>query len=244
MTRLITDWFEEVKDSESSEDINEFLIALGREIEDSHRNVIHHFIKKIKTPLGESFKLNLVYVIGELGKKVPLEEALITILIEIYYQSDRWIRNETIQAFGKIYQIEPPLPKVMEIVARALMDEYPSIKLSSAKILANMAEISPLALRNILRTIDTHDKDLMRYYKKIIFNHLHTEHDLFYILDSENLYAILKPRSIRNIIMTFFDNVLPLKSFGALIDHSTWEMEQKELFQKEINDFMRALVSL
>ena len=243
MTNPLDELFEELKDSRESEQINDFLISLGKAPEPKHLSFITHFLNSLDYKILEKVKINLVYFLGELGKKKGLDEELISLLVKMYYTSDRWVRNEIIQAFGKLFTIEPASEKAAKVLARALMEEYPPIRINSLKVLSNMAEIPNLALKNIINTIDTQDSEIKKYNSKIIFNHIHTEKDLFEIINNLAIYASMKNRAIRTLIMIYFDTVVPLQSFKNLISNSEWDSESKERFLKEIDDFLKVLLT-
>jgi len=236
--------FEEVKDSQDAEQINDFLISIGKAPEPEHLSFIIYFLNSLDSKILEKVKLNLVYVLGELAKKKALDEELILLLVKMYYSSDRWVRNEIIQAFGKIFMIESPPKKAAKVLARALMEEYHPIRISSLKVLSNIAEIPDLALKNIINTIDTQDSEIKKYFSKIIFNHIHTEKDLFDIINNLAIYASMKNKAIRTLIMIYFDTVIPLQSFSNLISDSEWDSEFKERFLKEIDNFSKVLLTL
>lgn len=240
----ITELFEEVKESEDSEQINDFIVIISKTPELKQLFFINFFLKNLEPKILEKIKINIAYFLGELGKKVKLDNKIINILIKLYYDSDRWVRNEIVQAFGKIYRMENPSDEVGELLAKALMEEYPPIRINSLQVISRLVDIPNLALKNILLTIDTQNSEIKNLNLKVLFNHLHTESDLYELLDKLGIASTLKSRTIRTLIMIYFDMVIPLQSFRRLIEYSRWDSETKEIFYKEIDDFSKMLFNL
>ena len=102
MRDLIEAHYKEAKESNDPEIINSFLIELGKDPNKGDLRYLDFFINNLEKQLYEKIKLNLIYVIGEIGHITPLTENYSQILYETYYISDRWVRNEIIQAIDKI----------------------------------------------------------------------------------------------------------------------------------------------
>ena len=91
--------FNRLKKSKVSEEIDDFLIEIGRNPQLNYLSFIEYFIENCDPPLFHKIKLNLIYALGEVGKlkKIPAEFS--KFLISEYNSSDRWVRDEVIKTF-------------------------------------------------------------------------------------------------------------------------------------------------
>ena len=94
--------FKKIKDSDNSDEINDFLIKIGKDPQLAFISFLNHFIEHPKKVFYENIKMNLIYDLGQIGRIIDLEDSYIDYLINEYYKSDRWIRNEIILVFNKI----------------------------------------------------------------------------------------------------------------------------------------------
>ena len=99
---ILKNKFEEIKKAKNPEVINDFLMKLSEDPNIEYLNLLQYFIDNLETQTFEKVKLNIIFLLGEIGKLSTLDFKYLEFLLKAYYKSDRWVRNEIIQAFGKI----------------------------------------------------------------------------------------------------------------------------------------------
>ncbi|GAG77520.1 unnamed protein product, partial [marine sediment metagenome] len=151
MKDLIKAYYKEAKESRDPEIINNFLIELGKNPKSEYLNLLDFFINDLEDQLYEKIKLNLIYVIGEIGNLIPLSNDFLELLYNTYYISDRWVRNEIIQAIDKISKNTELNEKTVELISNALNDEYSVIKISTLKLISNFKKLPDSILKNLIR---------------------------------------------------------------------------------------------
>ncbi|MFX1304802.1 MAG: hypothetical protein ACFE9X_15720, partial [Promethearchaeota archaeon] len=116
--------FKELKDPE---EINDFLIKLSENPNTEDLKRVDYFIDNLDPPIFEKIKLNLIFLLGEIGESTPIEDKYLNFLLETYYTSDRWIRNEIIQAIGKISKKIEITESIIKLIGYAVNDDYTPI---------------------------------------------------------------------------------------------------------------------
>ena len=112
--------FDDIKKSKNPEVINDFLIKLSKSPNIEYFSILDYFIDEIDIQILEKVKLNLVFLIGEIGKGSVIDTKYLEFLSKTYYSSDRWIRNEIIQAFGKILKKTEISQDAIELIGYAI----------------------------------------------------------------------------------------------------------------------------
>ncbi len=234
--------FVDVKTSNNSEKINDFLIELSKNPQEEHLKFLDFFIRDLDSQIFEKITLNFIYLIGEIGRIVPLKEKYLNLLIETYYKSDRWIRSEIIQAIKNIIEKNEATEEMIKLIGYAINDEYQPIKINSLKIILNLNEIPQFIKRNLFLALKSNDVESNELCIRIFENHIPDINDLFSSLDYSDNYTLLKPHMIRTLLLTYFKSPIYIESFRTMILESNWKIEYKEEFLKEIDVYTKILL--
>ena len=230
--------FIEIKNNKNPEEINDFLIKLSKNPNKEYFSFLDYFINNLDPQIFEKIKLNIIFNLGEIGKITPIEQKYLEFIINSYSNSDRWIRNEIIQAFDKI-SIYSKLPNnVIKLILNALNDEYPPIKKNALKIIVNFKKLSNF--RNIYHILNSKDSELVQNGLKILRKFLSSSTQMFDSLNFGENYKILKKKAIQALLIIFSNSLIDLESFRELILNTSWE--NKETFLKEIEVYERILL--
>ncbi len=239
---IITERFEELKKSEDSEKINDFLIELANNMQIEYLTFLDYIIENFSSQAISKIKLNLVYNIGELGKLSIINNKFVKFLVKEYYNSDRWIRLEIITALNKISLKQELTKTVIELVGRALNEDYMPIKINSLNILTNMNDLSDSVLKNTLNILNLSDLKLIEKCSNILIKNIHDENQLFDFLYRFENYKNLKKKGVRSLLIIFFNSEIALKRFREKILKSDMETNYKEAFFSEIDTYEKILL--
>jgi hypothetical protein len=233
---------EEGKIEEALQLVNDFLIELSKNPREEYLRFLDFLIENQDTEIFEKIKLNLVYLIGEIGKLVPLEDRYPSLLLNTYYNSDRWIRNEIIQAIKNIMEKTEIAEEIIKLIGYAINDEYRPIKINSLKIILNLKEIPLFIRRNLFLALNINDSESKELCIRIFENHIHDFNDLFTSLDYDDNYSLLKTHAFRTLLLTYFKTPINIESFRTMILDSNWKIEYKEDILKEIDTYTKILL--
>ncbi|TFG25869.1 MAG: hypothetical protein EU532_11195 [Promethearchaeota archaeon] len=237
--------FETIKESGDSEKINDFLIDLGRDPKKEYLKILDFFIEKRDPDIFNKIKLNLIFILGELGGLIEIDKKYIEFLIEEYFISDRWIRNEIVCAFNKIGNKMQFPRKVLDILKYAIIDDYLPIAINGMKSLLHFENLSDDLFENLFKTLKVQDSELIDQIFKVINKFIINEAVLFEKLITLDNYRNLDKKSIRSLLILFFNSVIRLhnlKSFRELVENSEWENKDKEKFLAEIDVYEKLLL--
>jgi len=239
---LLNNTFEEIKRAKNSEKINDFLIKLTKDPSEDYLDYIEYFINNLDPDIFDKIKLNLIFLIGEIGKETILDERYIKFLIETYYTSDRWVRNEVIQAIGKISANSDMTEEMIKLVGYAVNDDYSPIKVNALQVILNFKKF-PLTIRgHIFRALNSKIPELEEFCAKILDKFLPDYNQLVYSLNYSDNYKILKPYTIRTLLLMYFYSPINLEPFRQKILNLNWEIEYKEIYLKEIDTYEKILL--
>jgi hypothetical protein len=234
--------FDEIKDSNNPDVINDFIIKLTENPKDEHLKYLKFLINNSDPKILAMIKLNLIYVLGEIGNLNPLDENYLNFLHKTYLSSDRWVRNEIIQAIHKISKKSDLNENVVLLIGNALNDDYPPIKISALKVLLNLNQIPDFIFKNFFYVLNSKDSAVSEGCRRALEkSHLDTN-KIFSLLNQLDNYKILKPRAIRSLLLIQFRSIINLESFRDLIKSSKWEDSFKEKYLTEIDTFQRILI--
>ncbi|MFX1329819.1 MAG: hypothetical protein ACFE91_16945 [Promethearchaeota archaeon] len=234
-----TEDFKKLKDPEK---INDLLIKFSENPDVEHLKYLNYFIDIPNTQLINKIKLNLVYLIGEIGLKLPLDHKYLNYLLESYYTSDRWVRNEIIQAFGKVSTKIDMTDDIIRLIGYAINDDYDPIKFNALKIIYEFEILPRMILRNIFQALNYKDRGNEDLYANIFHKFLPDFHQLFDSLNNQENFKLLKSKSIRFLLLTYFQSSITIESFRKMILDSNWEEHFKELYLKEIDVYEKILI--
>ena len=237
--------FENIKNSKDSDKINDFLINIGRDPKREYLSIVDYFIDNHDLEIFNSIKINLIYILGELGGLIVIDDEYINFLIEEYFLSDRWIRNEIVSAFNKIGNTTKLPKKVLDILKYAIIDDYLPIAINGMKTLLYFDSISDDLLNNLFKALKIQDSELNEELSMVIKKFIINETVLFEKLSALDNYKNFDKKSIRSLLIIFFNSVISLKNletFRDLLNSSEWENRYKERFLNEINVYEKLLL--
>lgn len=234
--------FNDVKESNNPEKINDFLIELSKNPHESFLKFLDFFIDYPDPKIYEKIKLNLIYLIGEIGNLIPLEEKYLKLLVNTYYNSDRWVRNETVQAIKKITINTKLIDEVIKLIGYAINDEYLPIRVNALKVLLNLDDIPLPIMRNLFLALNSKELELERLCINIFEKFLPDFNELINLLNYSDNYLVLKPKAIRTLLLIYFKSPFILESFRKSISSLNWNIECKERFLKEIDIYEKIIL--
>jgi hypothetical protein len=234
--------FEEIKNSKNPDLINDFIIQLSKNPIGGYLDYLDYFIKSVDPQIFAKIKLNLIFILGELGKLTQLSDYYLRFIEEVYYKSDRWVRNEIIQAISKISSKSELDEKTVELLSISLTNEYLPIKINTLKILLNFKILPDNILINLIRLMNSKDSEILEGCGRI-FEKIPQQPDrIFLILNEIDNYQILKPRGIRSLLLIQFKSIINAESFREMVINSNWGENYKKNYLKELDTFERILL--
>jgi len=234
--------FEKIKISDKSDEINDFLIEIGKNARIEAVEYLNYFIKNKTSEAYNHIKINLIYALGEVGKIVKLDNIHFEFLISEYYRSDRWVRNEIILAFNKIYIKLKLSEQIIELIGRALNEEYKPIKLNALKFLLHVNNIPKFTLKNLIQVLNKSNSEIEELCISILQKSIKDLNELFDLLDFSETYKNLNKRAIRSLLLIYIDSIERLGTLREFIKKSNFESESKEKFLNEINSYEHFLL--
>ncbi|MHA1150183.1 MAG: hypothetical protein ACTSR8_18280 [Promethearchaeota archaeon] len=234
--------FQELKKTQDIEEINNFLIELGENPECKYLKYIEYFIKNFNTQKRAKINLNIIWLLGKITINDKINHFFIDYLYEVYYNTDRWVRNEILHTLNQLFPQIKYSEDLKSIIKFSINDEYKPIRLNILKLLSNLEEISIDFHLVILKMLNTADSDELEQLTTIIKKLVHNEKDFFNFLSEKENYKILTKNGIRNILISFFSSILSLETFRNKITQSKWDSIQKENFLKEIDIYQKIIL--
>jgi hypothetical protein len=234
--------FNKIKHSNNPAIINDFLIRLSENPKEEFLKFLDFIINETEESIYEKIKLNLVFVLGEIGSIVELPDKFLVKLVDIYYSSDRWIRNETIQTFKKISLQSKLNENIISLLGKALNDDYLLVKLSTLEVLLNFKVFPNSIFRNFFQVLNSKDSEILDFCRRVLEQVSLDTQSIFKSLDISENYKILKPRAIRLLLLIKFKSLFNLEPFREKIFNAGWEDSFKEKYLTEIDNFQRILI--
>lgn len=245
MRGKMTQKFKEIKNSKDPDKINDILIELGNNPREEHLLIIEYFIKNYDPMIYNQIKLNLIYLIGQIGIKQSLNDKYLDFLIKEFYSSDRWTRNEILSSLNKIANHTKLSEKVFNILKYAILDDYLPISINAMKAIKLFENIPDDTFKKIFRLLQTSDLTLQDQISKVLKKFIKSEDHLFGLLNDSENYMIFTKKAFRFLLLTFFDSAMSLsnlESFRELLERSEWEINHKKMFLNEIDTYQKLLL--
>lgn len=234
--------FDKIKESKDPETINDFLIRLGEDPMEEYLKFVDYFINEADESIYEKIMLNLVFVLGEIGRVTKISDCYHQKLIDIFYTSDRWIRSEIIQTINKISKNSKLNENEIILLGNSLNDEYLPIKKGILETLKNFKILPNSILRNIFRVLNSKESEILNLCIQVLETVPIKSRSIFKSLDASENYKILKLRAIRTLILIKFKSVSNLEAFRVKIFNSGWDNNYKEKYLTEIDTLQRILL--
>lgn len=226
-----------IRNATNPQEINNILIELIKKPNIKLLAIIDYLLDSLPITILEKVKLNLIFLLGEIGNISVLNQKYLNFLIESYYNSDRWVRNEIIQAFLQILQYNEYNNEILEILKYALNEDYTPIKKGALNALMLCKVLPKIELKTLLKVLDTDNSEIVEKGILILKKYVQNGNDLFGRLDTSKNYTILSKSIIRTLIIAYFDSKDELESFRENINSSEWEDKYKVLCNTEITSF-------
>lgn len=226
-----------IRNTTNPQEINNILIELSKKPNVKLLAIIDYLLDSLPIPMLEKVKMNLIFLLGGIGNISILNQKYLNFLIENYYNSDRWVRNEIIQAFLQILQYHEYNNEILEILNYALNEDYTPIKRSALNVLMLFKRLPKIELKTLLRVLDTDNSEIVEKGIIILKKFIQNRNDLFGLLNTSKNYTILSKSIIRILIIAYFDSKDELELFKENIKSSEWEDKYKVLCNTEITSF-------
>jgi len=214
--------------------INDIIIELSQRPNPLHFEIIDLLLDTLSNEELSKININIVYLLGELGKIASLEQKYIQYLYETFYVSDRWIRSEILKVLEKNLDLVKSNSNFIQILSSALKEEYESNIIIALKIIRQLDKFPAPLFKSILVVLNKTESKLNENIAKVIERHLNDDFLIFELLNQNDNYRILKPHGLRLILQAFFPSTNKIENFQTLIENSDWEDEEKSKFLKEI----------
>jgi hypothetical protein len=232
----------ELKDYNS---INDFLIESSKSPNAKDLKYIDILLNVPDLEFRKNYILNLVFYLGELGKSTILDEKYVIFMKNIYFQSDRWVRNEILTTILKFMLKTKLNEDIFTIIRNAITDEYLEIKLNAIRIINQVDNIpEDIALR-VLLNFGSNNSELISYSSRIIKKNVKSNQILINLL--KKLYDInpnLEIGLIRNLLINLFESVLELEHFREDLSESELAERFKQKFLNEIKIMQKILLKI
>jgi hypothetical protein len=160
--------FKKIKRSHNPEEINELIIYLSEYPSQATWEIIDYLLKELEQEIFEKIKINLTYLIGKISLVQNVPENYLNLLIEIYYQSDKWVRNEIIKSFKIIIENQKPNKKIIDLLKISIKEDYIPIKKNALGAISKIENVEFNIIKNILVEMDT--QCIFFYWNIIFFN--------------------------------------------------------------------------
>jgi len=230
-----------IQDNTNLQEINDILIELSKNPNEKSLVIVDYFLDSLNATILNKIKLNLIFLLGAIGSVTVLNRKYLNWLVESYFNSDRWVRNEIIQSFLVILQNHDYNKEIYKIIEHALNEDYAPIKKSALSVLMVLKELPEKVVLTLLRILDTNNDEILEMGLKLLKRSVQTWDELFELLNISKGYTILNKFIVRVLILEYFDSISELEAFIEKINSSKWEEEYKILCNTEINSFQRIL---
>ena len=234
--------FNRVINSKDPEEIDDFLIEIGRNPQIKYLTFIEYFIENCDKSLFQKIKLNLIYALGEIGKLKTIPDKYTRFLIREYNGSDRWVRGEVIKTFEKLSSNTILDDSVIKLLGIASNEDYLPNSINALNILSKrIRNIPRTILRNIFNVINSSDSDLRESASGVLTKIVRNEEELFESLLQNDNYKILKKNAIRSLLVIYLKSIFSIESFRQKIIESKIESLHKDIILDEIKTYKSIL---
>ena len=230
-----------IQNSTNPQEINDILIDLSKKPKENTLIIVDYFLDSLNKTILNKVNLNLIFLLGAIGSVTALNRKYLNFLVESYFNSDRWVRNEIIKSFLVILQNHEYNNEIYKIIEHALNEDYTPTKKNALSVLMILKELPEKVVLTLLRVLDTNNEEIVEMGLKILKRGVQTGDELFELLNVSKGYTILNKSIVRVLILEYFDSISELESFKEKINSSKWGEEYIILCNTEINSFQRIL---
>ncbi|MFX1258548.1 MAG: hypothetical protein ACFFAN_11850 [Promethearchaeota archaeon] len=238
----MNNFFQKAIKSNDPEEVNDFLIRLGKDPKREYISFIDYFIDKIDLPIFEKIKLNLIFILGEIGEKAQLDKKYLKFLEDVYYKSDRWVRNEIIQTLYRISTKTELLKDHLQIIRFSLTEDYDPVVINALNLLLSIQNVPNVILKNVIQILKTKNPEIFDKCTLVLQKFISDSNQLFYLLNDLDMYKSIKKNTIRSLLIAYFKSAITLEPFRKKIETARWDIDIKETYIKEIDTYERILL--
>ena len=227
--------------SKNYDAINEFLIEASKTPHLKNLIDLDYLITSSQDSLLYHFAINLIFLLGEIGKNHFLTDSYINFLIKTYFKSDRWIRNEILIAFSKSIRIDELFKNILDVIEFALVDDYDPITISALTIIYYTKKIPERFFPKIIKNMESKNPKIVQKSVKVLKKHVESTDVLYDILLKENTINLYSKQILRSLLLAFFNDVHLVEEFKENIMNSDLDLAKKESLISEIKTYLRIL---
>ncbi len=227
--------------SENHDAINEYLIEVGKNPHLKDLLDIEYLISNSQDSFLYHFAINLIYILGEISRNHFLADFYIEFLIETYFKSDRWIRNEILLAFSKSIRIDDLFQRILDVIEFALVDDYDPIIINALTVVYYVKRIPESYYPKIIKNLESKNHMIVQESIRVLRKHVESIDMLYNILMKDNIINLYSKQILRSILMTFFNNIDQVEDFKEKIVKSDLNISKKESLISEIKTYQRIM---
>jgi hypothetical protein len=220
--------------------LNDLLIEWSNNPKDDYLKFIEALIYLKDLHIQNKLIINLVFLLGQIGQKIPIDSIFIEFLEESYYKSDKWVRAEILNALSIIRNV-PLSSKLTQIVHYALGEEHPQSVLKALDLLSTIGTVSNEFDASLIKLINNPHPNVHLQCLKVLSRKVHSEGELFLLLNQENNYNYVQKIAFRSLIIQFCTQIVDAVRFKDRVMNANWNSEKKEEFLSELEIYIKIL---
>ncbi|MFX1558561.1 MAG: hypothetical protein ACFFC9_15010 [Promethearchaeota archaeon] len=233
---------EKILDSNDPEKINDFLISLSKNPEEISSDLFNFILKNLDSNTLEKIKMNFIFLLGEIGKIKKIDDNFYTYLIDSYFDSDRWVRDEILGAFIKISYFFPPNEDLVELLSFAINEDYFPLKKKALDLL-NLIEKVPLDIINkLFKNLDVPDSVIVDKIMNIFKKNIKNQKELMEFLNYSENYKVLNNSIIRTLLINYVHSINNLSELRSSVQNCNWNEKFKNLLINESKIYEKILL--
>jgi len=234
--------YKKLLDSNDPEKINDLIISLSKNPKDIPSDFLKSILKNLDSNTLEKVKINFIFLLGEIGKIKKIDDKFYTYLIDSYFDSDRWIRDEIVEALIKISYFYPPNENLVDLLSFAIIEDYLPLKKKALDLL-NVIEKVPLDILNkLFKNLDAPDSIIEDKIISIFKNNIRNERELMDFLNYSKNYKELNRSIIRTLLINYVHSINNLTEFRSAVQNSNWNEKFKNILINEIEIYEKILL--
>jgi len=234
--------FRKILECTDPEKLNDFLISLSKNPKDIPSDLLEFILKNLDSTMLAKIKINFIFLLGEIGKTKKLEEKFYAYLVDSYFDSDRWIRDEIVQAFINISNNSPPNERLLDLLSFAINEDYAPLKNKALDLLGSIGKIPLDILLKLFKNLDSNDSLVVDKIISIFKKNIKSEKGLFEFLNFSENYKKLNSSMIRTLLINYIHSVNNLSEFRGIIQNSLWEDLYKNKIINETKVYEKILL--
>ena len=234
--------FRKILECTDPEKLNDFLISLSKNPKDISSDLLEFILKNLDSTMLAKIKINFIFLLGEIGKTKKLEEKFYAYLVDSYFDSDRWIRDEIVQAFINISNNSPPNERLLDLLSFAINEDYAPLKNKALDLLGSIGKIPLDILLKLFKNLDSNDSLVVDKIISIFKKNIKSEKGLFEFLNFSENYKKLNSSMIRTLLINYIHSVNNLSEFRGIIQNSLWEDLYKNKIINETKVYEKILL--